>query len=129
MRYYRAISQEEYDLLQLGATVVSSEYGFIHVLPENVEYRIVPDIYNYKLSIGDIHKLPKPTQSIDPKTLLTEIMIGVVPEDYIIEIETDDVISQGLGYYYWQGREEIVILETHIAPYNMDNIVSITSLS
>lgn len=49
----------------------------------------------------------KDASGIDGLTLLKELMIGVIPEDYYIEIEIkeEDIIYRDIGYYYWSEGE------------------------
>lgn len=118
MKVYRAISKEEKRNLLNGEEIVSKNYGYIHVLEELPETRIVDEDENYKLSLKEFLE-KKDASGINGLTLLKELMIGVIPEDYYIEIEIkeEDIISRDIGYYYWSEGKELAILETHIKSY------------
>lgn len=51
-------------------------------------------------------------------------MIGVILEDIYIEITINDeeIVGNGLGYYYWNDGEEIAINETYIKSYSIDQV-------
>lgn len=122
MKVYRAISKEEKRNLLNGEEIISKNYGYIHVLEEFPETRIVNEDENYKLSLKDFLE-KKEVSSLNGLTLLKDIMIGVIPEDYYIEIEIkeEDIIYRDIGYYYWSEGKELAILETHIKSYNLSN--------
>ena len=126
-KYYRFISQEEYDNLKSDGVVINKNSGRpLFFLSENPTVYILPESLNYNITIEELLTSNYPRFENFNKELFQSYMLGTTPTDYLIEIDIDHTPSMyNLGWYYKDEDTEICIIETCLYRYTLDDVVNI----
>lgn len=126
-KYYRFISQEEYDTLKNEGVVINKNNGKpLFFLSENPTVYILPESLNYNITIEELLSSNYPRFENFNKELFQSYMLGTTPADYLIEIDIDYTPSMyNLGWYYKDEDTEICIIETCLYRYTLDDVVNI----
>ena len=89
-KYYRFISQDEYDTLKNEGAVVNKNNGKpLFFLIENPTVYILPESLNYNITIEELLTSNYPRFENFNKELFQSYMLGTTPTDYLIEIDID----------------------------------------
>lgn len=127
-KYYRFISQAEYEALLLGEQIKSPN-GRIHLFEENSTIYETPVDLNYKIRPDEIHKMNFPTQTI-PYHKIQDFVIGITSDDYLVELTDIVPTSIQLGWYTGLTDEtEFVIVEFLRSNYSLENVSKIYTAS
>lgn len=122
-KYYRFISKAEYENLITHKQIKNNEP--IHVLINNPIAYLVPDTTNYNLTKTELLN-PNYKKLNLIKENFNEILVGIVSDDYLIEITLPTPSTQEkLGWYYWKDDIEVCIVENLIPSYKLENVTKI----
>lgn len=122
-KYYRFISENEYQNLINNKKIENKKP--IHVLINNPIAYLVPDTTNYKLTKTELLNSNYKKLNLN-KENFNEILIGIVSDDYLIEITLPTLPTQeNLGWYYWDDDTEVCIVETLIPSYTLNDVSKI----
>lgn len=107
------------------STVVCSSNSPIFTLPEKTTAYIMPNKYNYKLTIEQL--MEKDFEKISfSKEDFYDLLAGIVSPDYLIELEYDRIPSMSnLGWYYRDEDTEFCVIEYCLPEYTKDNVKSV----
>lgn len=123
-KYYRFISENEYQNLINNKKIENNNP--IHVLINNSVAYLVPDTTNYNLTKTELLNSNYKKLNLN-KENFNEILIGIVSDDYLIEITLPTPSTQeNLGWYYWGVDDiEVCIVENLIPSYLLENVTKI----
>lgn len=122
-KYYRFISKAEYETLISTKKIKNNTP--IHVLIDKPIAYLVPDTTNYKLTKTGLLNSNYKKLNLN-KENFNEILIGIVSDDYLIEITLPTSSTQEtLGWYYWGDDIEVCIVENLIPSYSLENVTKI----
>lgn len=126
-KYYRFISQEEFDNLQKDKIIINKEKGKpLFFLKENPTVYILPESLNYRLTIEELLQSNYPKFENFTKESFQSYMIGTTSTDYLIEIDIKYNPSMyNLGWYYMDVGKEICILENCMYHYTLDDVTNV----
>lgn len=122
-KYYRFISENEYQNLINNKKIENDKP--IHVLINNPIAYLVPNTTNYKLTKTKLLNSSYKKLKLN-KENFNEILIGIVADDYLIEITLPTPSTQeNLGWYYWKDDIEVCIIENLIQSYSLEDVTNI----
>lgn len=126
-KYYRFISQEEFDNLQKHKVIINKDKGKpLFFLKEKPTVYILPDSLNYDIDIEELLQSNHPKFEDFTKELFQSYMIGTTPTDYLVEIDINYNPSMyNLGWYYFDEDNEICIIETCLYQYTLNDVTNI----
>ena len=126
-KYYRFISQEEFDNLQKDKIIINKDKGKpLFFLKEKPTVYILPDSLNYNIDIEELLQSNYPKFENFNKELFQSYMIGTTSTDYLIELDIKHIPSMyHLGWYYMDEDNEICILENCLYKYKLDDVTNI----
>ena len=131
MKYYRFISQDELNYLYKHGRVENRTTRPLFILEENPKTKILTNEHNYNLTMTEFFLSNALPYSNFTKETFMKYMVGIVSEDYLLELELDHIPSMyNLGWYHYKtlssGTElELCVLETCISHYTFDEVNAI----
>lgn len=125
-KYYRFIYTDEYNALLDKGFVENKTARPLFLLSENPKTKILPEKYNYNLSMEEFFTLEFPSHPAFTKEVFLSYLIGPISHDYLIELEFENTPSMyNLGWYGYDDDSELCVLETCIKRYEISNITAI----
>lgn len=131
MKYYRFISKDELDYLHKYGRVENKTTRPLFILEEKPKTKILTNEHNYNLTMTEFFSSNALLYSNFTKETFMKYMVGIVSEDYLLELELDNTPSMyNLGWYHFKtlsnGTDlELCVLETCISNYTLDEVKAI----
>ena len=120
-----AISRGSSLLRQFILYIQSKNDKSIHVLIDKPIAYLVPDTTNYNLTKTELLNSNYKKLNLN-KENFNEILIGIVSDDYLIEITLPNTPTQEkLGWYYWVDDIEVCLVENLISSYSLENLTKV----
>ncbi len=125
-KYYRFISKEEYQNLIQNEKITNINNRPLFILPEFPTAYILPEEYNYNLTIEELLMSKHPRKLDFTKEVFMSYMLGTVSNDYLIELDLKQKPSMAnLGWYYHDNGTELCLVEYCLNQYTIDDITAI----
>lgn len=125
-KYYRFVSETEFQTLKNNGAVVHHENKLLHILSEAPAAFIVPSSTNYDLTIEELLGSDFPKNENFSKEQFLSYIAGPVSEDYLLELELDCKPSMSnLGWYYHEEGLELCVVEYLISSYTAEQVSAV----
>ena len=125
-KYYRFISKEEYQNLIQNEKITNINNRPLFILPEFPTAYILPEEYNYNLTIEELLMSNHPRKLDFTKEVFMSYMLGTVSNDYLIELDLKKKPNMSnLGWYYYNSDTELCLVEYCLNQYTINDITAI----
>ena len=125
-KYYRFISEAEYQALMTNETVEGINNRPLFVLPEKPTTYILPNELNYNLTVEELLASNYPQKTDFTKEVFMAYMTGTVSENYLVELNLPSKPAiASLGWYYNDDETELCLVEYCVSQYSLDQITNI----
>lgn len=122
-KHYRFISNKEWQELHENGFIRNKNSRPLFLLPEKPLAKVVPESTNYNLTMEEFFNSTYPVFDKLSKECFLSYLIGTVSSDYLLELDLDETPSMyNLGWYGFDEKLELCVLETCISRYNAHNI-------